>query len=69
VDGESCEHFAPASRLVHEESLLLARMRSIAGPVAGASPHPGDPLRERLHSLQARLSEALSRVRSARLPT
>ncbi len=66
VEVELPEYAAAASRPIHEESLLLARLRSIAGPLAGAFPLPCDPLRDRLHSLQARLTEALSRVRTAR---
>jgi type II secretory pathway predicted ATPase ExeA len=51
-----------ATPSIHEESLLLSRLRSIAGSASG------DPFGDRLHSLQARLTEALSRVRAARQP-
>jgi general secretion pathway protein A len=63
-DAWACRN-APGRPVVHEESLLLARLRSIAGPLTGASALPCDPLGDRLHGLQTRLTEALSRVRTA----
>jgi general secretion pathway protein A len=74
VDPVPEEHAYAAGPPIPDESLLIARLRSIDGPVVPRGPHDAavvrpsahDRLRDRLHSLQSRLSEAFSRVRSAR---